>query len=82
MSLLLPGKHVSASDSLLRQAEVLFTSLDDDVSVAQTWIKCRDIFQNISFARFVLMLDLLFAVQLLEYKDGQLLKRGHNAASP
>lgn len=81
MSLLLPSKHTSVSDSLLRQAEVLYASIDTRTPLAEAWIRCRENTSGISFGRFVLMLDILFALQIIEISDGLLYKRGPDAAT-
>lgn len=80
MSLLLPDKHTSASESLLRQAELLYASMAPVSPVAQAWSQARRLVQNVSFSRFVLMLDVLFAVGAIRLEDGQVIKRGADAA--
>lgn len=81
MSLLLPGKHTPASGSLLRQAELLYVSIDDVGPVAQAWLHCRELVLNVSFQRFVLMLDVLFALQVIEFSDSQIIKRRRDAST-
>lgn len=80
MSLLLPGKQTTASESLLRQAELLYTRMPDRAPVGQAWLQARDLVTNVSFGRFVLMLDVLFAIGAIQVDDGILIKRSGNAA--
>lgn len=79
MSLLLPTKHTTVSESLLRQAEVLYASIDTHAPIAEAWVRCRDMTDGISFGRFVLMLDILFALQVIEIDEDHLYKRGFDA---
>jgi hypothetical protein len=77
MNLLLPSKHVQVSESALRQAESLFEALGGGASVAEAWVGCRVLNPTISFARFVILLDVLFALNLLELDNGVLIMRTH-----
>jgi ABC-three component (ABC-3C) system Middle Component 6 len=80
MSLLLPGKQTPASESLLRQAELLYASIPGRAPVAQAWLRARELVTNVSFSRFVLMLDVLFAIGAVQINEGVLIKRSPDAA--
>jgi hypothetical protein len=81
MSLLLPGKHTPADESLLHQAELLYVRMPRRGPVAHAWLVARELAPNVSFGRFVLMLDILFAVEAISFESDALIKRNPNAAS-
>lgn len=76
----LPSKHVSPPDSLLYQAAELHAALPAVCPLDHAWERCRERGQFISFDRFVLMLDVLRALGLLDLQRGVLVKRGDDAA--
>ncbi len=81
MSLLLPGKHTPIEESLLHQAELLYARIPGRGPVAHAWLIARDLAPNVSFGRFVLMLDVLFAPEAISFETDALIKRNPNAAS-
>lgn len=81
MSLLLPGKQTSIEESLLHQAELLYARMPGRGPVAHAWLVARDLTPNVSFGRFVLMLDVLFALEIISLESDALIKRNPNAAS-
>lgn len=81
MSVLLPGKHIAVTESLVHQAALLHDQLPYAVPVARAWASCVDLFAPISFSRFILMLDTLYAVNLIDYRDGLLFKEAAIRAS-
>lgn len=80
MSLLLPDKHTPAEYSLLRQSERLYAAMATGAPVAQAWVLARNLVQDLSFGRFVLMLDVLYSLQLINFENGLLTKVAY--ASP
>lgn len=81
MSLLLPGKHTPTEESLLRHAELLYARMPGRGPVAQAWLAARELVPNLSFNRFVLMLDVLFALNAISFDTDALIKRSAHAAS-
>jgi len=81
MSLLLPDKHVSAKDSLVGQSGQLLVALPEAVSVARAWALARDLFPQQPFQRFVLILDVLVALGLVELRGEMLVRLGRSAAT-
>lgn len=81
MSLLLPGKHTPTEESLLHQAELLYAGIPGRGPVAHAWLVARGLAPNVSFGRFVLMLDVLFALEAISFESDNLIKRKPHAAS-
>jgi hypothetical protein len=83
MSILLPGKHVAPESSLINQSASLYKALPPASQIPRAWAICRTAFDHVSFERFTLMLDVLYALQLIGYQDETILKRGgDDAAQP
>jgi hypothetical protein len=72
--MILPTKHVRPADSLLSVGAELLASLSSDRTVTELWDEMRDTPGIVSFERFVLALDLLFALGLIEFKRGILMR--------
>ena len=81
MSLLLPGKHTPTEESLLHQAELLYAHMPGRGPVAHAWLIARELAPNVSFGRFVLMLDVLFALEIISFESDALVKRNPHVAS-
>jgi hypothetical protein len=82
MSRLLPDKHVATGDSLVGQSAQLMAVLPDAVSVPRAWALARDLFPQQPFGRFVLILDVLAALRLVELRGELLVRLGRDAATP
>ena len=74
MSLLLPDKHITAKDSLVGQSAQLAAAMPEAVSVPRAWAIARDLFPQQPFSRFVLMLDVLVALHIVELRGALLMK--------
>lgn len=72
--MILPTKHIPAQQSLLGVGAVLLRALRRDLTVSALWDEVRS--NLCTFERFVLGLNLLYTLGLLELKDG-LLRRTH-----
>lgn len=70
--MIVPTKHLSPRHSLLGVGAVLVGRLDDPRTVSSLWDAVRDDPVVRTFRRFVLALDMLFAMGVLEYRDGLL----------
>ena len=69
---ILPDKHVSLSRSALGMGAVLLSEIADGRSstVSALWERVRERPEILTFERFVLTLDMLFAFGLVTYKHG------------
>jgi len=73
--MILPTKHLSPRHSLLGVGAVIVGRLDAPRTISSLWDAVRDDPDVRTFKRFVLALDLLFALGVLDYQEG-LLQRG------
>jgi hypothetical protein len=81
MSVLLPGKHVPLESSLISQAANFYSALPPESQVPRAWAICKTRFEHVTFERFALMLDVLYALQLISLEEDTIVKvREANAA--
>jgi len=69
---ILPTKHISPHKSLLGASACVLQHLDRPQTVSHLWNHVRLLPQIVTFERFVLSLDLLYALGAVELKDGLL----------
>ena len=72
--MILPTKQVTVSRSLLGVGATLLSVLDGKCTFSRLWDKARGIPEVGSFQRFVLALDLLYAIGAITAEDGLLTK--------
>ncbi|MET9597427.1 ABC-three component system middle component 6 [Streptomyces sp. NPDC006459] len=71
-----PSKYVSTSNSLLGQASVILSIRKPDSTVSALWDDVRRSGVDISYERFILCLDFLYTVGMLDLSEGTLSWRG------
>jgi hypothetical protein len=72
---ILPNKHLPPRKSLVGIGAQLLTSLNRPLTVSALWTRVRQDPDIGNFQRFVLALDLLYAMDALELRDGMLCRR-------
>lgn len=72
--MILPTKHLPPRRSLIGVGGLMLERLDQPRTITGLWDKARGIPEVGSFERFILTLDLLFAISAIEY-DAGLLRR-------
>lgn len=73
-SIILPTKHISIRNSLLGVGAKIIEQLHDPRTVSSLWSAVSTMPEVATFERFVLTLDLLYAIGAIEM-DGGLLRR-------
>lgn len=68
--MILPTKHIRPVDSLLSVGALLLATLSDPKTVTEAWDDARELAGIVSFERFVLGLDLLYALELVTNERG------------
>jgi len=71
----LPTKHISVRDSLLGAGASILAHLDSPQTATALWERVRVLPEIATYQRFVMVLDLLYALQAVEFADG-LIARG------
>lgn len=70
--MILPTKHLPPRRSLIGVGGLMLERLDQPRTITGLWDKARHVPEVGSFERFILALDLLFALGAVEYGDGLL----------
>lgn len=70
--MILPTKHISPGHSLLGVGAVVLKALDEAKTTSKLWENVRVREEVATFERFILALDLLYAMGLVEMQDGLL----------
>ena len=72
--MILPTKHIKLSNSLLNLGAILLKRIDGTQTVSLLWDKSRVLPEIKTFERFTLGLDLLYALNLIDFKDGLIMR--------
>lgn len=72
--MILPTKHITVHDSLIGLGAILLSRLDEPATVSVLWQEVRELPQVATFERFTLTLDLLYLMNIVEYRDGNILR--------
>jgi hypothetical protein len=73
--MILPSKTCSLSNSLLGFGTVVLESLDSPTTVNSLWEKIHDEDPQITFEKFILTLDLLYLLSVIEFEQGLLRRK-------
>jgi hypothetical protein len=73
--MILPNKHVSLNKSLLGAGAELLTLIEQPDSVSGLWQRAFQRTEIGSYWRFVLVLDFLFLIGLIDLSEGLIYRR-------
>ncbi len=73
--MILPTKHLKLSNSLLSAGAALLKNINEPKTVSLLWDKTRNLPEIRTFERFTLSLDLLFIMNIIDFKDGLIWRR-------
>jgi hypothetical protein len=73
--MILPNKHVSLNKSLLGAGAELLPLITETDSVSTIWQKALQQTQIRSYSRFILVLDFLFLIGLIDLSEGMVCRR-------
>jgi hypothetical protein len=73
--MILPTKTCSLSNSLLGFGTVVLESLNSPTTVTSLWEKIHSDDQQITFEKFILTLDLLYLLSVIEFDQGLLRRK-------
>ena len=70
--MILPTKHITVENSLIGVGGLLLPHLSHPTTVSALWEKAREMPPVATYERFTLALDLLYILEAIEFRDGQL----------
>lgn len=68
--MILPGKHIKLSNSILNVGAILLKQMDSAQTITMLWNVPTIKSEIYSFEKFILGLDFLFMLGLIEYQQG------------
>lgn len=68
--MILPTKHIPTQRSLLGLGGVVLTALSGPTTTSALWDSVRSHAEIGTYGRFILTLDLLFTIGVIELRDG------------
>jgi hypothetical protein len=69
-----PDKYVSLNASLIGVGAAMLRRLTEPVTITAFWEACRELPEIRTFTRFVLALDLLYALGAIDVDSGQVVR--------
>lgn len=72
--MILPNKYIQENEAILGVGAILLSNLSQQEDISVFWDKVKELPAVDNFERFVLSLDLLFALGLVETADGKIFK--------
>ena len=73
--MILPNKHITQKSSLLGIGGIILQYLNRPSTVSNLWDKVHEIPEISTFRRFVMGLDLLYMIGVIEIVDGVIRKK-------
>lgn len=70
--MILPTKHITVENSLIGLGALLLSRLDQPTTVSVLWQEVRELPQIATFERFTLTLNLLYLMNIVEYRNGRI----------
>lgn len=73
--MILPSKHISVGQTLIGVGAVVLRHVEQQQTITSLWDKVRDDPSVGTFERFVLALDLLYIVGVIDLSKGMICRR-------
>lgn len=70
--MILPTKYIAVENSLIGVGALLVSHLDKPTTVSSLWQDVRDLPQIATFERFTLSLDLLYIMNVIEFREDKI----------
>lgn len=72
--MILPNKYLTENEALIGVGSILLGKLSTAKTLSNLWEEVKDISNVGNFERFILGLDLLFVLSLIELKNSKIVK--------
>ena len=73
--MILPTKHIDLRNSLLNVGAILIRKLNEPKTINELWSDVRDLGEIKSFEFFILGLDFLYLLKIIDIREGLIIKR-------
>ncbi len=72
--MIMPNKCLKEEDTLLGSSAVIFNNLNDKQTLSELWDKVKQEEAIYNFERFILSLDLLYLLGIIDFNENSLIK--------
>ncbi len=72
--MIMPNKCLKEEDTLLGSSAVIFNNLNDKQTLSELWDKVKQEEAIYNFERFILSLDLLYILGIIDFNENSLIK--------
>ncbi len=72
--MILPNKYIKENEALIGAGTILLNLLSGEKALSDLWESVKEIPNIGNYERFVLSLDLLFILGLIEFRNNKLIK--------
>ena len=76
--MIMPNKYLKEEDTLLGASAVIFENLSKQQSISELWDNVREDDSVYNFERFILSLDLLYMLNLVELNNNEIMRTKHD----
>ncbi|WP_400217501.1 ABC-three component system middle component 6 [Methanobrevibacter smithii] len=70
----MPNKCLKQEDTLLGSSAVIFNNLNDKQTLSELWDKVKQEEAIYNFERFILSLDMLYLLGIIDFNENSLIK--------
>lgn len=77
--MIMPNKYLKEEDTLLGASAVIFEKLNKQQSISELWDKVREDKSVYNFERYILSLDLLYMLNLIDLNNNELVRVEHDS---
>ncbi|WP_296806629.1 ABC-three component system middle component 6 [uncultured Methanobrevibacter sp.] len=72
--MIMPNKYLKEEDTLLGSSAVIFNNLTDKQSLSELWDKVKQDDAVYNFERFILSLDMLYLLDVIDFNENNIIK--------
>ncbi len=72
--MIMPNKYIKEEDTLLGASAVIFENMTKKQSISELWDKVHDDGSVYNFERFILSLDLLYMLNMIDLNNNELMR--------
>jgi len=76
--MILPNKTINLYNSILGFGAILLKNMSKTETVSSLWKKILSKHDKLAFTKFSLVLDTLYCLNLIEFSEGMIVKKGKN----
>ena len=72
--MIMPNKYLKEEDTLLGSSAVIFNNIQEHQNLSELWDNVKNNNSVYNFERFILSLDMLYALDLIDFKNNNIIK--------